>query len=138
MPSVILFTLSTVPPSTNAQKAAVLVKGKARLIKTKEYRQWIDQSLFELLDQKGFEGDFIWRSDIRFPCNTSKLDVDNAVKACHDILVKAGKVPDDRYLADTRIRWAGGEEILIYVQRENLDEWLKVKKMSKALIKKLS
>lgn len=138
MSRVILFTLSTVPPSINAQKAAVVVRGKPRLIKTKPYREWIDRSLLELTGQKGFDGDFIWRSDIHFPCNVSRLDIDNAVKALHDILVKAGKVPDDRYLADTRIRWASGDKILIYVQREDLSKWLKIKKLSKALIKKLS
>lgn len=138
MSRVILFTLSSVPPSINAQKAAVVVCGKPRLIKTKPYREWIDKSLLELMGQNGFEGDFIWRTDIHFPCNSSKMDVDNVPKAIHDVLVKAGKVPDDRYLADTRIRWADGDKVLIYVQREELGMWLKIKKMSKALIKKLS
>lgn len=133
-----VFTISAVPPSVNAQKAAVAVGGKARLIKTKPYRQWIEATTAELKDQPGFEGDFIWRSDILFPCNVSKMDVDNAPKAIHDLLVTAGKVPDDRYLADSRIRWSSGDKIVVIISKEELSKWATIKKLSKSLAKKLA
>lgn len=131
------FTISQVPPSINAQKSAVLVKGKARLIKTKPYRQWIEATTAELKDQPGFEGDFFWRSDILFPCNVSKMDVDNVPKAIHDVLVSMGKVPDDRYLADTRIRWATGDKIVVAIKAEELSKWTAIKKISSSLTQKL-
>jgi Holliday junction resolvase RusA-like endonuclease len=138
-----VFTISAVPPSVNAQKAAVAVGGKPRLIKTKPYRQWIDATLIEVEPQLGFEGDlgenpFIWSSDILFPCNVSKMDVDNVPKAIHDLLVTAGKVPDDRYLADSRIRWSSGDKIIVTISKEDLSKWATVKKLSGPLMKKLA
>lgn len=133
-----VFTISAIPPSVNAQKAAVAVAGKPRLIKTKPYREWIEATLQELERQVGFEGDFIWSSDILFPCNRSKMDVDNAPKAIHDLLVKAGKVPDDRYLADSRVRWSSGDNIVVIATKQELSKWATIKKMSKSLTAKLA
>lgn len=138
-----VFTISATPPSVNEQKAAVAVGGKPRLIKTKEYRQWIEATLIEIEDQIGFDGDlgespFIWSSDILFPCNVSKMDVDNVPKAIHDLLVSAGKVPDDRYLADSRVRWSSGDKIVVITQKEELTKWAKIKTLSKSLMKKLA
>lgn len=142
-----VFTISAMPPSVNTQKAAVAVGGKARLIKTKPYRQWIDATLIEIEPQRGFadcvggdlgESPFVWSSDILFPCNVSKMDVDNVPKAVHDLLVTAGKVPDDRYLADSRVRWSSGDKIVVIISKEELSKWATVKKLSKSLTKKLA
>jgi len=133
-----VFTISAIPPSVNAQKAAVAVAGKPRLIKTKPYREWIEATLQELEGQVGFEGDFIWSSDILFPCNRSKMDVDNTPKAIHDLLVKAGKVPDDRYLADSRVRWSSGDNIVVIITKQELSKWATIKKISHSLTLKLA
>jgi hypothetical protein len=74
---------------------------RGNVVKSAEYKSWIRSAGFELATQLGFPGDlketpFLWRSDILFPCNRSSIDIDNSLKAVHDLLVTLGKVPDDR------------------------------------------
>ena len=131
------FTFSRPPPSINAQKAAVLHRGAPRLIKTEPYRSWMKSTSQELMTQPGFGGEFLWSSLILFPCNVSRMDVDNAPKALHDALVSAGKVPDDRYLVETCIRWAEGDNVVVTVKSEGFLKWSRVKRFSPALTRRL-
>ena len=142
-----VFTISKVPPSVNTQKAAFAAGGKARLIKTKKYREWIAETLFDVASQPGFdnvigkdmvERPFLWSSEILFPCNVSNMDLDNVPKAIHDLLVTAGKVPDDRYLVEFRVRWSSGNDLTVTVIKENLEKWGAVKKLSKPIMRKLA
>lgn len=126
--------LSRLPPSINGQKAAV----GGRLIKTKDYRDWQTEMEIEVWPQRGIGYlPALWSSLILFPCNASKMDVDNAPKAIHDLLVSAGLTPDDRYLVDSHIKWAACDNVQITIEIEDPEPWLKIKNMGKATARKL-
>jgi hypothetical protein len=112
--------------------------GKGRSILSKEGRAWKDMAAAELQAQRGIGFDpAYWRADVLIPGRGARCDLTNYEKALTDALVKAGKVPDDRYLVDYRIRFHGGSSVKIAIKQEELSKWATIKKTSRSLMKKL-
>ena len=128
--------LSAPPPSVNAMYVPI---GKGRSILSKEGRAWKEMAAAELQAQRGIGSDpTYWRADVLIPGRGARCDLTNYEKALTDALVKAGKVPDDRYLVDYRIRFHGGSSVKIAVKTETVDVWATIKNASAQLRKKLS
>lgn len=147
MPNNRVFTISENPTSTNKQKiwGDVWIRGtgkkKKRLIESPEYTAWKNIAQYGLMNQKGFDpadGDFLYQSHILFPCNHCGLDITNAEKAIHDILVNMCKIPDDRYIVKHSIEWWPGDHFKITIIQERVENWTHIKTMGKPLIKKLT
>ena len=133
-----VFTLSKPPPSVNAMWRAVNMKGKVRNILSKDGRAWQKFANDELSRQpKGIENLCYWGADILIPSEKTKCDLDNLLKGILDALGAAKKTPDDRYLVDLRIRFHGGDTVIITIHEKDLSKWAKIKKASKSLIRKL-
>lgn len=71
------------------------------------------------------------------PPKASRADLDNICKALHDVLVKAGKAPDDRYLVEFTARYYSGDVLKVEIEKEPLEKWFKIIKPSKYLIRKM-
>lgn len=92
------FTL-TLPTSTNRLHAG----SGAGMRRRAEYERWLTAAGWEINEQRPrqplrrlADGRW-WRSRIRIPFE-DVADVDNRVKALHDLLVSMRVVPDDRLL----------------------------------------
>ena len=113
--------------------------GKGRHILSKEARAWKKAKSLELMGQRGIGPEpCYWRADILIPGKGARCDLTNYEKALTDILVETEKAPDDRYLVDFRIRFHGGDFVVIAIKREELNKWATIKHASKSLIRKLS
>ena len=129
-------TLSTPPPSVNAMYVPI---GRGRSILSADGRAWKKLALGELVGQRGIVSEpSYWRMDVLIPGKGARCDLPNYEKALTDILVKAGKAPDDRYLVDYRFRFHGGDTVKIAIKAEGTLKWATIKGASKALIRKLS
>ncbi len=139
MTETLTFTISTPPISTNKLRVNIKRGGRTLQVKNPEYISWISIAGYEVNKQKGFDctHPFLWSSHIEFPCNITKMDLDNCEKALFDLLNKLEKVPDDRYQCKKSSEWVAGDTFRVHVTREPLDKWLEIKEYSKPLIKKL-
>jgi Holliday junction resolvase RusA-like endonuclease len=94
------FILQTIPPSVNAMFANA-VRGR---IKTRKYKNWIRGELNSLLAQRAKP--VAWPVDVQIVLPAYlRGDVDNRCKACLDLLVTAGLIPDDsaRFVHEVKI-----------------------------------
>lgn len=104
------------PPSEN-ELFATDWKTKRRY-QSKKYSDWIAESLPEVL-AKGKSGldtaDFAMTVYVPKKFRRANADLMNLEKATTDLLVKAGVIPDDRYIAQYSIRWADCDRVEVNV-----------------------
>ena len=137
MSRLLTFTFSTPPPSLNNSKRPR--RDGRGMVSSLAYVRWQVEARAELARQPGSLPDpCYWRSDILIPAGKTKADLDNLLKPIHDLLVKAGRVPDDRYKVDARIRFHGGGDVVVAIKQENLEQWQPIRKPSKSLLRKLA
>lgn len=103
------------PPSVNTIFANIPGKGR---IKTKAYRQWLNDAGWHLKSQKlppqPIEGDTIF--NIKFPSGFRAGDLDNRLKALLDLLVNMRVITDDSFIVDLRVRWAEVEACTVEIR----------------------
>lgn len=106
---------------------------------TKEYLDWQRIAGLELMTQRGKLPDpCYWSSEILIPASKTKADLDNLLKALHDLLVKNERVPDDRYKVSVRAQFWKGDHVVIAVKQEEVSRWATIKSASKDIIRKLT
>lgn len=88
------------PPSANHLTANAAKGGR---VKTKEYKDWIDNARYHAITQWRAAGKPQWPAktpmhlDIRVGLTGRQRDLSNTVKAIEDCLVRELPVPDDRW-----------------------------------------
>ena len=136
---VLRFELSSPPPSLNNSKIPTRRGKKIIMVSSPEYLAWQEKSKIELLSQRGRLPDpCYWSSHILIPASKTKADLDNLPKALHDLLVKSGRVPDDRYKVSVRAQFWSGDHVVVAVKQEDFDKWSIIKRASKATIQAMS
>lgn len=94
--------LNHVPPSANNLFANVAKRGR---IKTAEYRAWLESAGWNLKTARTTK----WAIPVNLSIVIGKLrsnaDISNRIKACEDLLVLHGIIPDDS------IQWVKGVRI---------------------------
>ena len=110
-----------VPPSLNN---AFFNRRQGGRVKTPAYRKWLDAAGWEIKAQvpaaSRVAGPFI--VSINFP-SFMNGDIDNRVKGIVDALVTSGRVDDDRFMEEMRVRRRHkGERVRVYVKADRTAE----------------
>lgn len=118
------YILSAPPPSQNECR----IPARGRLIDSPEYRKWKKAAAEDLayagqnMRQVPLRAGY-WSMSVWVPKGGADLD-NVSVKAIADALVKAKKVPDDRYLVWQLSSFIGPSMMLhVHVTEENIDHW---------------
>ncbi len=97
----IQFVLSDYPPSTNAIWRSV----RGRVIKSNDYRKWLDNQTLLINLQKGQVTGRYQLTITAQRKDNRRRDIDNLIKPLHDLLVRAGKVEDDSLCQRVTAQW---------------------------------
>jgi Holliday junction resolvase RusA-like endonuclease len=123
------FELASPPPSLN--NSTMVVRG--RKIKSNEARAWFENARLQLLTQRRELPFCYFSADILIPAHMTRADIDNLAKPIVDVIRNSGRIPDDRYCVDHRVRFYAGDRVLATFKTEDLDIWASIKKPSKSL-----
>jgi Holliday junction resolvase RusA-like endonuclease len=115
-------------------------KFRGHMVRSPEFKNWEASAVANF--QQSAAGARLpewcyWAVDIYIPRRQYRSDIDNGAKAVIDAIVRAGLTPDDRYVVDSRLRFWGGNYLLVYVKDERLDTWLDVMNPSPAILRKM-
>lgn len=103
-----ILSLSSLPPSVNKARTIHKRGNKRFIASTDEYRDWINDSAWEVNIQRRHEqitGAFRIDVTATRPTLKRKRDLDNFWKATMDAVVKGGAIEDDSFADDIRIKW---------------------------------
>lgn len=102
------FTLVDIPPTSNHRLMPVQMGKGLRLVKTPEYRHWMEQAVISLSKQnleyraKIFNERVAVFITVLFP-DKRRRDIDNLLKPVNDALTKAGIIADDSLIDYERV-----------------------------------
>lgn len=120
------FRFTDPPPSLNSSKKPA---GRKGMVSTPEYNAWQQHAGHELNRQKGALPDpAFWSIMVLIPASKTGADVDNLVKAILDLLRKHARVPDDRFVVDSHIKFHGGEKVIVTATQEDFELWMPIMK----------
>ncbi len=142
--TVIRFELSEAPPSVNSQTRIGMVhsakfgKKVPRKMKSKDYVAWCDKADREMAAQRGKLPDNCYFAAYVLIPGTSRIDLDNNLKGILDAVRRAGRIPDDRYCVDIRIRFHAKGHVVAAFTQEELSKWASIRQASKSTIQKLA
>lgn len=88
-------TISTVPPSLNHAFFNLKKGGRAP---TLHYKLWLEGALIELMQRPAWHVPGEVEVRLAFCRAQTRADLDNLTKAVLDMLVKAGRISDDRHV----------------------------------------
>lgn len=126
--------LSSPPPSVNEATRTIVLGKTSRKVATEQYKSWLQASHFELMRQPGIgKEQGWWRADVLITGNCN-VDLDNMAKGIMDVMRKAEKTPDDRYLVDLRLRFGQVSGVSIIIERQDPDVWAKIRKVSTKML----
>lgn len=133
----IRFILSSPPPSTNNATTVAVIGGRARKIKSAEYRAWLERASWELKVQPGALPDpCYWSLNILLP-GSVRPDLDNLEKGIIDALGQSCRTPDDRYLVGKATWFHAETSVILIVKVEDTETWAPIRGASKTLIKRM-
>ncbi len=84
------------PPTSNHRLMPLCMGGRARLIKTKKFREWEKEAGDDIAGRRAKieEGSLFVRITLRWP-DRRKRDLDGPVKPLLDLIVREGYIEDD-------------------------------------------
>lgn len=83
------------PISVNAMWRNVVINGKPRTLKSKDYLAWVDEAGWKLNAQQPGIVDGTYALTITVT-RKSRIDLDNTIKAVNDLLQSQGVITNDR------------------------------------------
>jgi crossover junction endodeoxyribonuclease RusA len=99
------------PPSLNSIFRNVPGRGR---VKVTSYKNWEMAALLSVKAQRPTP--IMGKVTVDITVKRSRGDIDNRIKACLDILTKAGCIDDDRYVEEVTARWGDVDGAVVKVE----------------------